>query len=37
MDRRKFVAGCLGLPLMAQAGGAQAQAGLSKIIFVSPA
>jgi tripartite-type tricarboxylate transporter receptor subunit TctC len=37
MDRRKFMAGCLGgglgLPLLAQAGGAQAQAGLSKIIF----
>jgi tripartite-type tricarboxylate transporter receptor subunit TctC len=33
MDRRKFVAGCLGLPLLAQAGEAQAQAGLTKIIF----
>lgn len=33
MDRRKFMAGCLGLPLLAQAGEAQAQAGLSKIIF----
>lgn len=35
MDRRKFMAGCLGgylgLPLLA--GEAQAQAGLSKIIF----
>ncbi|WP_199580576.1 Bug family tripartite tricarboxylate transporter substrate binding protein [Bradyrhizobium sp. MOS003] len=33
MDRRKFMAGCIGLPLLAQAGRAQAQAGLSKIIF----
>lgn len=33
MDRRKFMAGCLGLPLLAQTGEAQAQAGLSKIIF----
>lgn len=37
MDRRKFMAGCLGgglgLPLLAEAGEAQAQAGLSKIIF----
>ncbi|MGY3236713.1 tripartite-type tricarboxylate transporter receptor subunit TctC [Bradyrhizobium sp. USDA 4448] len=37
MDRRKFMAGCLGgclgLPLLAQVGEAQAQAGLSKIIF----
>ena len=37
MDRRKFIAGCLGgylgLPLLAQAGEAQAQAGLTKIIF----
>lgn len=33
MDRRKFMAGCLGLPLLAQAGEAQAQAGLTKIIF----
>ena len=33
MDRRGFMAGCLGLPLLAQAGGAQAQAGLTKIIF----
>jgi tripartite-type tricarboxylate transporter receptor subunit TctC len=33
MDRRKFMTGCLGLPLLAQAGGVQAQAGLTKIIF----
>ena len=33
MDRRTFMAGCLGLPLLAQAGGAQAQAGLTKMIF----
>ncbi|WGD52825.1 Bug family tripartite tricarboxylate transporter substrate binding protein [Bradyrhizobium sp. CB1650] len=33
MDRRKFMAGCLGLPLLAQTGGVQAQAGLTKIIF----
>lgn len=33
MDRRDFMAGCLGLPLLAQAGGARAQAGLTKIIF----
>ncbi|UWU69358.1 Bug family tripartite tricarboxylate transporter substrate binding protein [Bradyrhizobium sp. NC92] len=37
MDRRKFMAGCLkgylGLPLLAQAGGSRAQAGLTKIIF----
>src|SRR3954466_2815744 len=33
MDRRKFMAGCLGLPLLAQSPGAQAQAGLTKIIF----
>lgn len=33
MDRRNFIAGCLGLPLLAQAGGTQAQAGLTKIIF----
>lgn len=33
MDRRNFVAGCLGLPLLAQGDGAQAQAGLSKIVF----
>jgi len=33
MDRRKFIAGCLGLPLLAQAGEVQAQAGLTKIIF----
>ncbi|MBH5373280.1 Bug family tripartite tricarboxylate transporter substrate binding protein [Bradyrhizobium glycinis] len=37
MDRRTFMAGCLGgylgLPLLAQAGGAEAQAGLTKIIF----
>lgn len=33
MDRRKFMAGCLGLPLLAQTGEAQSQAGLSKIIF----
>ncbi|MBR0776793.1 Bug family tripartite tricarboxylate transporter substrate binding protein [Bradyrhizobium diazoefficiens] len=33
MDRRRFMAGCAGLPLLAQAGGARAQAGLTKIIF----
>jgi tripartite-type tricarboxylate transporter receptor subunit TctC len=33
MDRRKFLAGCLGLPLLAQVGEAHAQAGLTKIIF----
>ena len=33
MDRREFMAGCLGLPLLARAGDAQAQAGLTKIIF----
>jgi len=33
MDRRGFMAGCLGLPLLAQARGVQAQAGLTKIIF----
>jgi len=33
MDRRKFMAGCVGLPLLAQAGTARAQTGLTKIIF----
>ncbi|MBR0851125.1 Bug family tripartite tricarboxylate transporter substrate binding protein [Bradyrhizobium diazoefficiens] len=33
MDRRRFMAGCAGLPLLAQAGAARAQAGLTKIIF----
>ncbi|MDE5445045.1 hypothetical protein GWG65_27080 [Bradyrhizobium sp. CSA207] len=33
MDRRAFMAGCLGLPLLAQADHAEAQAGLTKIIF----
>lgn len=33
MDRREFIAGCLGLPLLAETGGAQAQVGLTKIIF----
>ena len=33
MDRRNFIAGCLGLPLLAQAGEAQAQAGLTKMTF----
>ncbi len=37
MDRRNFIAGCLGgglgLPLLAQTAGAHAQAGLTKIIF----
>ena len=33
MDRRKFIAGCVGLPLLAQAGEVRAQAALSKIIF----
>jgi tripartite-type tricarboxylate transporter receptor subunit TctC len=33
MDRRDFIAGCLGLPLLAHAGAAQAQAGLTRIIF----
>src|SRR3954451_25239899 len=33
MDRRNFIAGCLGLPLLAQAGGFQGQAGLTKMIF----
>jgi tripartite-type tricarboxylate transporter receptor subunit TctC len=33
MDRRDFIAGCLGLPLLARAGVAEAQAGLTKIIF----
>src|SRR4051794_41522608 len=33
MDRRNFIAGCLGLPLLAQAGGSQAQTGLTKVIF----
>src|SRR4051812_50159250 len=33
MDRRNFIAGCLGLPLLAQVGGSQAQAGLTKMIF----
>src|SRR3954469_17828753 len=37
MDRRNFIAGCLGLPLLAQAGGSQAQAGLAKMIFPFPA
>jgi tripartite-type tricarboxylate transporter receptor subunit TctC len=31
MDRRDFIAGCLGLPLLARA--AEAQAGLTKIVF----
>ena len=31
MDRRGFIAGCLGLPLLARAGAAQA--GLTRIIF----
>ena len=33
MDRREFMAGCVALPLLAQAGNVHAQAGLSKIIF----
>ena len=33
MDRRDFIAGCLGLPLLARAGRAQGQAGLTRIIF----
>jgi tripartite-type tricarboxylate transporter receptor subunit TctC len=33
MDRRKFMAGCAALPLLGQASGANAQAGLTKIIF----
>ncbi|MBR0931130.1 Bug family tripartite tricarboxylate transporter substrate binding protein [Bradyrhizobium diazoefficiens] len=33
MDRREFMAGCVALPLLAQAGDVHAQAGLSKIIF----
>ncbi|MCK1362841.1 Bug family tripartite tricarboxylate transporter substrate binding protein [Bradyrhizobium sp. 199] len=33
MDRRNFIAGCLGLPLLAQGGGSQAQAALTKMIF----
>ncbi|MCK1714715.1 MULTISPECIES: Bug family tripartite tricarboxylate transporter substrate binding protein [unclassified Bradyrhizobium] len=33
MDRRQFMAGCLGLPLLARAGEAEAQAGLTKIVF----
>jgi tripartite-type tricarboxylate transporter receptor subunit TctC len=33
MDRRDFIAGCLGLPLLAQVGAARAQAGLTRIIF----
>jgi len=33
MYRRDFIAGCLGLPLLAQASRAHGQAGLTKIIF----
>jgi tripartite-type tricarboxylate transporter receptor subunit TctC len=33
MHRRDFIAGCLGLPLLAQATAAHSQAGLTKIIF----
>ena len=33
MHRRNFIAGALGLPLLARPGAAQAQAGLTKIIF----
>lgn len=33
MDRREFMAGCVALPLLAQASEAQAQAGLTKMIF----
>ncbi|MBR0782829.1 Bug family tripartite tricarboxylate transporter substrate binding protein [Bradyrhizobium iriomotense] len=33
MDRRTFMAGCLGMPLLAPAGEVRAQAGLTKIIF----
>ncbi|WP_028133247.1 Bug family tripartite tricarboxylate transporter substrate binding protein [Bradyrhizobium japonicum] len=33
MDRREFMAGCIALPLLAQAGETHAQAGLTKIIF----
>ncbi len=33
MDRRNFIAACLGLPLLAEAGRAHGQAGLTKIIF----
>ncbi|MDE2377845.1 Bug family tripartite tricarboxylate transporter substrate binding protein [Bradyrhizobium sp.] len=33
MDRRNFIAACLGLPLLGGAGAARAQAGLIKIIF----
>jgi tripartite-type tricarboxylate transporter receptor subunit TctC len=33
MDRRDFIVGCIGLPLVMRAGAAQAQAGLTKIIF----
>ena len=33
MDRREFMAGCVALPLLAQASDVHAQAGLSKIIF----
>lgn len=33
MDRRQFMAGCLGLPLLARAGEAEVQAGLTKIVF----
>ena len=33
MDRRTFIAAGLSLPLLAPAGGAQAQAGLTRIVF----
>ncbi|WP_128928973.1 Bug family tripartite tricarboxylate transporter substrate binding protein [Bradyrhizobium guangxiense] len=33
MDRRKFMTGCLALPLLARTGEARAQAGLTKIVF----
>src|SRR5579864_7665951 len=34
MDRRDFIAACLGLPLLARAGGARAETGpLTRIIF----
>ncbi|WP_439395787.1 Bug family tripartite tricarboxylate transporter substrate binding protein [Bradyrhizobium sp. PMVTL-01] len=33
MDRRKFLAGCLGLPLLAHVDAGHAQVGLTKIIF----
>jgi tripartite-type tricarboxylate transporter receptor subunit TctC len=33
MDRRTFMVGCLGLPLLGEAGRAGAQAGLTRIIF----